>query len=123
MNTEHDAETVLVGHLRNDGWTVARQVPLGQKHVDIIATQGETWAVEVKLDRWRRAVHQALLNSRYVNRSFVALPRNPRRKVDVEFLRDLGVGLIEFDQDSFDCVLPAARRVERLLAATLAEGE
>ena len=108
--TECDAEELLVTLLERGGWTVARQVGLGQKHVDIVATLDETWAIEVKLDRWKRAAHQAFLNSRYVHRSYVALPRNPRRKLDTELLRELGVGVIEFDEDGFDCVLLAPRR-------------
>ena len=114
--TELDAEELLVALLQRQGWLVDRQVGLGHKHVDIVATLGETYAIEVKLDRWKRAAHQAFLNSRYVHRSYVALPRNPRRKLDWVLFHQLGVGVIEFDEDGFDFVLDAPRRADDFLA-------
>ena len=107
--TEVDAEQLLAQLLEQDGWSVTRQVGLGHKHIDILAVGGETWAIEVKLDRWKRAAFQAFLNSPYVDRSYVALPRNPRRKIDLDVISELGIGVIEFDENGFECVVTAPR--------------
>jgi len=118
--TELDAEQLLASLLENDGWRVRRQVGLGQKHVDIIAARDETWAIEVKLDRWRRAASQAFLNSPYVHRSYVAMPRNPGRRVDLDLVATLGIGLIEFDHKGFTLLVTPPCRGFAHLAVDLA---
>jgi predicted RecB family endonuclease len=110
--TELDAELLLATLLERDGWSVSRQVGLGQKHVDIVASSDETWAIEVKLGRWRRAAHQAFLNGPYFHRSYIALPRNPNRSLDTALFAELGIGVIEFDNTGFTCVIDAPRRLE-----------
>lgn len=110
--TELDAELLLASLLERDGWSVARQVGLGHKHVDIVASADETWAIEVKLGRWKRAAYQAFLNAPYFHRSFVALPSNPNRSLDTALFNELGIGVIEFDQAGFTCVVDAPRRLE-----------
>lgn len=109
--TEFDAESRLCELLSRDGAHVKRQLALGGKHVDVaVAWDGDWDAVEVKLRDWRRGARQAAVNATYFSRTFVALPTNPRRKLDIGYLMAIGVGVIEFDEDSWRCVVEARRR-------------
>jgi hypothetical protein len=109
--TEEIAEARLAAVFALCGWTTTRQVRLGGKHVDIVAERdGVRLAIEVKLSDWRRGASQAYLNSHFFDASLIALPANPRRRVDLAFLRALNVGLIEFDEDGWTVLLPAAAR-------------
>ena len=109
MQTEKRAEELLVAHLERSAWRVARQVSLGAKRVDILAERdGQLWAIEVKLRDWRRGAAQAFLNAAYVDKSYVALPRNAGRRLDNAAFDELGIGLIEFDDDGWTEERPSA---------------
>ena len=102
--TERDAELFLAQLLRKEAAQVGRQVRLGGKIVDLIVDWpsdepggGDIETIEVKLHDWRRAAKQAYASTAYVGRASIALPANARRRVDEAYLRELGVGLIEFD--------------------------
>jgi hypothetical protein len=103
--TEWDAETLLCGLFERDGARVRRQVPLGGKHVDLAAslpsTGGEWLSIEVKLRDWKRAVHQASINSAFFAMSFIAVPAAMAGHVQEDYLRARGVGLIKFDATSW----------------------
>jgi hypothetical protein len=100
---EFDLEDELVRILADKGLRVVRQVRLGGKQVDVIAegSEGDLWSIEVKVSDWRRAASQAALNVPYFHASFIALPANERRKLDVGFLKALGVGVLEIEQGSY----------------------
>ena len=113
--TECDAEGMLAVHLGRDVARLRRQVPLGGKVIDLLVewmpcdqASGKMETIEVKLRDWRRAASQAFINRAYVGRASIALPANPRRKVDTAFLEELGVGLIEFDESGWWRVLAPA---------------
>jgi hypothetical protein len=108
--SEAQAEAVLADLLSADGWQVSRQVPLGAKRVDIVATRrNKTMSIELKLRDWRRAISQAYLNAAYFDATFVALPRNPRRRLNGSLFRELHIRLIEFDTDGWnEVVIPFA---------------
>jgi hypothetical protein len=114
--TEHDAELLLAQLFERDAAQVGRQVRLGGKIVDLVVDwvsdepNGDIESIEVKLRDWRRAVRQAYASSGYVGRSSIAMPVNSKRRVDESYLRELGVGLIEFDADSWWRVIAPARR-------------
>jgi hypothetical protein len=113
--TECDAEGMLAVHLGRDVARLRRQVPLGGKVIDLLVewmpcgqVLGEMETIEVKLRDWRRAASQAFINRAYVGRASIALPANPRRKVNTALLEELGVGLIEFDESGWWRVLAPA---------------
>jgi predicted RecB family endonuclease len=99
VKTEAQAEEILSTLLREAGLTIRRQVRLGAKQVDVVAEGASgLWAIEVKLRDWRRGMGQAYLNAAYVDRSYLAMPANVRRRLDEDALAELGVGLIEFSE-------------------------
>ena len=103
--TERAAEDELVRMLLASGWDIARQVRLGGKHVDVVAQRnGLRMAVEVKLSDWRRAAAQAFLNGSHFDLTLIALPANPRRRIDYDLLDELHVGLIEFSDQGWELV-------------------
>ena len=79
-------------------------MPLGGKVIDVVVDWASSPSdppdietIEVKLRDWRRGAGQAYVSTLHVGRSSVALPSNPRRRIDPGFFEELGVGLIEFD--------------------------
>jgi hypothetical protein len=104
--SERQAEDLLEELLVASGWSVSRQVRLGGKTVDMVATDAtQACAIELKVRDWRRAASQAFLNAPYYDASFVALPRNPNRRVDHQLFAELGLGLIEFDSAGWTAIL------------------
>jgi hypothetical protein len=127
--TETDAETLLVSLLANSVAALRRQVPLGGKVIDVIVD----WAsgpneppdietIEVKLRDWRRGAGQAYVSTLHVGRSSVALPSNPRRRIDPGFFEELGVGLIEFDASGWRRVIPPREAPSSVETARLIRG-
>jgi hypothetical protein len=118
--TEHDAELLLVRMLERDAAQVGRQVRLGGKIVDVVVDwlseepHGAMESIEVKLRDWRRAVRQAYASGSYVARASIAMPANSKRRIDEKYLRELGVGLIEFDADRWWRVIAPADRATDL---------
>lgn len=112
IQSERIMEDELMAVLVTEGFRVVRQWRLGGKHVDIVGedTDGRLTAIEVKLSDWRRAAVQASLNGPYFHRTFIALPSNPRRKLDLEFLEALGVGVLEVTDGKVQQTIAAPER-------------
>jgi hypothetical protein len=129
--SEAEAQALLTEHLRESGFRVIEQFPIGGKHIDLVALDHNTdsSAVEVKLQEWRRALSQAFLNQSYFNYSYVALPRSFAHRIPKANLRELGLGLIVFDTSGFEIVVSAVRGdamsavEDRLRFAAAAGGE
>jgi hypothetical protein len=85
-------------YLRRKGFTVQKQeVQFYDYSMDIYAFSEKndlTVAVELKLNRWRRALEQAIIYQLCADAVFIALPSEGCRKVDRSLLLEHGVGLI-----------------------------
>jgi hypothetical protein len=66
-----------------------------------------TIAVELKLRKWSRAIEQALLYQLCCDYSYVALPYEAIRLVDLSLFHDYGLGLIAVEFDGCKEVVPA----------------
>jgi hypothetical protein len=82
--------------------------------VDVIATNtnGELFAFEAKLSRWRGAVNQAYRNTSFTHYSYVVLPMLVARnalKFRYEFERR-GIGLCSVGLEGIVIEIPASRR-------------
>lgn len=83
--------------LFKDGYFVAAEVPLGPKRIDIVAVSERNEkiiAIEVKINKWKRAFRQALNYQLGADESYVALPQKYSKSIDRERFRASGVGLI-----------------------------
>jgi hypothetical protein len=80
----------------------------------------ETWAFELKLSNWRRALYQASQSSAYVARSVVVMPLNKEKAVVSykELFYRLGVGLLLFDPKSHESRLIVRPSHSRLSMAS-----
>ncbi len=67
----------------------------GRARTDVcMLDQGELVAIEVKLSHWRRAIGQALLNTYYADRSYIALWDDAVSDVVVQSALIRGIGVI-----------------------------
>jgi len=72
------------------------EVPLGKKRIDLVfrSRNGYLTSVEVKIEKWRDAFSQALVNQLVSDYSYVALPTEVCQRVDESLFADNGVGLL-----------------------------
>lgn len=84
----------------DDGYTVALEVPFFERRLDLVAIdphKKEVTVVEGKVNDWRRGVGQLVLAQTCAHRSFLAVSRGIRARLDEETLRRWGIGLISVD--------------------------
>jgi len=55
-------------------------------------------AIEVKLSKWQNGLLQAQRYMSFANYSYLALPDSKIRNVDVEMLKDMGIGLLSISE-------------------------
>jgi len=73
-----------------------------------------TFAVELKLTKWQRAIQQAAIYQLCADYSFVALPKKSALSLDLHRFRTCGVGLLSVAPDgTVGCVLDAAKSTEK----------
>lgn len=75
------------------------ELPFYERRIDLfgVSRDGEgslTWAVELKLCRWRRALRQALIYQLCSDFVFIAMPGGAVDSVELSVLKQHGIGLI-----------------------------
>lgn len=71
----------------------------------------EIIAIEVKVNKWRRAVDQAARNQIFAHKSYIALPSEVAWKIrDEPFIKKLGIGVLAVQQDQGVKVIRRSRR-------------
>jgi len=99
-------EARLVAKLQDDfrtrSWATFEEVPFLHRRIDLVAVEPSTdalTAVEAKVKNWRVAVHQAISCLLCCDHVYIALPEGKVRAVDIDHLRQLGIGLISIGGD------------------------
>jgi hypothetical protein len=73
-----------------------------------------TYAVELKLTDWRKALRQAAIYQLCSDYSYVALPVRTAHSVDADLFKGSGVGLLSVHPDNtVSMILDAARSTEK----------
>ncbi len=95
---EMDMLPCVTKFLRNRSYRFqSTEVPFYEYRIDVMAyskTENACVAVEMKLLKWRRALQQALIYQLCSEYSFVALPKKTIERVDLDLLKECGVGVI-----------------------------
>jgi hypothetical protein len=108
--------------LNREGYVrVIRELPFFDRSIDVYgvswadeaktADAAKTIAVELKLSKWQKALHQAALYQLCSDYSYVAMPRKVAQTlVEHEDFKTAGVGILAVDTISkaVEIVLPAA---------------
>ena len=79
------------------------EFPVGYGRTDIVYIfEGEPYvvSVELKVNNWKRGVQQALRNLVFSKYSYLALQWKKKRRIDMDFLRKYGIGLIAVNGDA-----------------------
>ena len=96
--------------LENRKYSVFDEIPLFSRKIDIIAKRrAEIIAVELKLQNWRKAIHQAYHNQRVANYSYIALPETIRSRANRIIFREIfnyGIGLLSVDGTVIQIIPP-----------------
>lgn len=80
----------------------ATEVPLFDHSIDLFtysALMDQSIAVELKLRNWPRAFRQALLYQLCCDRSYIAVPCQTARRVDMDLLTRFGIGVYSISND------------------------
>ncbi len=110
---------------------IEREFDYNRGRTDVVAIDrsGDVIAFEMKLERWRQAVHQAYRNTCFAHRSYVVLPESIAVRAQrscFEFVRR-SVGLCYIKVNTIIVVLPATHQVplqpwlSRIAVSTVAE--
>lgn len=86
---------VLISYLRDNNH-VKREVRHYEKSIDVVTMAlggDELCTVEVKTQNWKKAFRQAFVNLAVADRSYVAMYSKYAHRVDIEILREYGIGL------------------------------
>lgn len=68
------------------------------KRIDLVTTErGKIVAIELKVSKWREALHQAFRNLFISDLSYVAIFHRHVKKLDRSLFEDCGIGLIELN--------------------------
>lgn len=75
---------------------VYEEVPFGRKRIDLVyqSRNGYITSVEVKLEKWREALSQALVNQLISTYSYVAIPNTKIHVVNQSLFLQHGIGLL-----------------------------
>ena len=103
-------------------WLQREETPFYEQRMDLLVyspSRDLTIAVELKLERWKRAVEQALLYQLCADRVYIAMPETAAGRVDRSRLREHQIGLIEVRRSGCKVLLEAkASRELRVHAKT-----
>ena len=112
--TESSLLKPLATYARNRGFNCQRsEVPFYEYRIDFFGfspREDLTFAVELKLTKWRRALEQSLIYQLCADLVYIALPEATALRVEIGLLGEHGIGLLSVS-DSGRCkeVLRAAR--------------
>lgn len=96
FRSESDLAESIVGWLKNEGWTVFKEVqPIKlSKIADIVAVKDDKiWIIEAKLIYGSKVLEQAFYWSKYADFVSIAVPRTYNKNIVLDFfLKEHGIG-------------------------------
>jgi hypothetical protein len=99
---EEELAAPVIRFLRNRAFRVqGTEIPFFEYRIDVCgysAREDVTIAIELKLEKWTRAVEQALLYQLCTDLVYIALPIREARRVDRDALIQHGLGLIAVEE-------------------------
>lgn len=87
-----------------------KEVPFYDHRIDLYGYSPSSdcsIAVELKLRNWKRALQQALVYQLCSDYVYIAVPQSTAQRVDVEVLREHGIGLLSITDTNCIVALPA----------------
>lgn len=100
---------------RRKGYRVLSKVNIMGRHHDVVAWNPRTKdlvVVELKLNKWKRALHQALFPRLWCNAAFIALPASAISLVErhQETISTTGIGVMLVAPNRVRVLVPALRK-------------
>jgi len=107
---EMDLRKPVRDFFQNRNYSVFDEAKLFSRGIDMIAKRrSRIIAVELKVQKWRRALQQAYLDLRVSNYAFVALPASKWRRIDRRIYYEAynyGIGLLSVDGEARQIMRP-----------------
>jgi len=107
-----DEDTSIIHWIEQQGYEVAKEIPLGGKIPDILALKSEIVAIEIKkrADEVTTAIGQCLHYLNECNKVYIALPDNEVKRLSEHTkstLKSHGIGLINLSKKKTQIVFEA----------------
>lgn len=99
---EIELHPIIKKWLSKDGYTCYSEVPMLSRLIDVVGIhqRNETIiAIELKLSAWKKAMSQAMVYRLVADYSYIGMPTNAIRNVEIEKFKDFGIGIIEIDDN------------------------
>jgi len=114
---EEDLRQPVRDYFKNKNYSVFNEAKLFSRGIDVIAKRrSRVIAIELKVQKWRRAIQQAYMDLRVSNYAFVALPESKWERIDRRIYCDAynyGIGLLSVDGDVRQIMRPApSKRIQ-----------
>ena len=95
---EEDLREPVREYFKNKNFSVFDEPKLFSRGIDVIAKKGSSLiAVELKVEKWKRAIQQAYMDLRISNFAYVALPEGKWERIDRRIFLEAynhGIGLL-----------------------------
>jgi hypothetical protein len=104
-------------YFKNKNYLVVNEAKLFSRGIDVIAKKrNKVIAVELKVQKWKRAIQQAYMDLRVSNYAFVALPESKWERIDRRIYYDAynyGIGLLSVNGNVRQIMRPApSKRIQ-----------
>ena len=108
---EEDLRDPVKTYFKNKNYSVFDEARLFSRGIDIIAKRrNNIVAIELKVQKWKRAIQQAYMALRVSNYAFVALPEAKWERIDRTIFHEAynyGIGLLSVNGDVRQIMRPA----------------
>jgi hypothetical protein len=98
-------------YFKDKSYSVFDEAKLFSRGIDVIAKRKNTViAIELKVQKWRRAIQQAYMDLRVANYAFVALPEAKWERIDRRVFHEAytsGIGLLSVNGNVSQVMPPA----------------
>lgn len=124
---EEDLRQPVRDYFKNKNYSVFNEAKLFSRGIDVIAKRrSSVIAVELKVQKWRRAIQQAYMDLRVSNYAFVALPESKWERIDRRIYYEAynyGIGLLSVNGDVWQIMRPApSKRIQPKLRRRFLRG-
>lgn len=110
MTSEKDLYPPVVQFLKQKGYVCHYEVKFLTRSIDLIALKKrKIIAVELKVRNWQKALQQALTCRLCAQETYLAIATEYSHRVDMELLKEYGIGLISSDGKEMKILIQAVK--------------
>ncbi len=100
----------IVDYLKNEGYNYYEEIKFLTRYIDLVGHKKKKLiAIEVKVSNWKKALQQALACRLCAHESYIALSEKFVHRVQLDILKEYGIGLIAVKDNSIEIIQRAKK--------------